>query len=316
MNATEYCNLAVFQANMRAAHGYLSLIVCIFGSIANILNICVLTTREMRIPTNFILTGLAVSDLLVMLEYIPFASHVYINSSHARKHVEYFSYPWAVYTYFHALFTQVCHFNSCCLTVMLAVWRYIALNKPQMNKIWCHPYRTKLAIFASTVLCPFICTPIFLGSNIRGLQHAAYENGTMVAEKDLTPETRNRTETIYLLELKPEYQQVTFLIYSVVLKLIPCILLTVLSIFLIKSLWDAKKRWKNLSNNTGVPLVKSMDQQRRDYEKEQQADRTTRMLLVVLLFFLLPEFPQATMGLLSAVIGTKFRANCYDKLGK
>lgn len=80
--------------------------VCIFGSIANVLNIFVLSRREMRSPTNAILTGLAVADLLVMLEYIPFSCHVYLDPS-ARFRPSYFSYSWAVFTVFHALFTQV-----------------------------------------------------------------------------------------------------------------------------------------------------------------------------------------------------------------
>lgn len=85
---------------------YLSILVCIFGSIANVLNIFVLSRREMRSPTNAILTGLAVADLLVMLEYIPFSCHVYLDPS-ARFRPSYFSYSWAVFTVFHALFTQV-----------------------------------------------------------------------------------------------------------------------------------------------------------------------------------------------------------------
>lgn len=58
-----------FHTAYYQVHGYASLLVCLFGSIANSLNIAVLTRREMSSPTNAILTGLAVADLLVMLEY-------------------------------------------------------------------------------------------------------------------------------------------------------------------------------------------------------------------------------------------------------
>lgn len=39
------------------------------------------------------------------------------------------------------------------------------------------------------------------------------------------------------------------------------------------------------------------------------------MLLAVLLMFLVTEFPQAILGLLSAVIGEKFEMECYVSLG-
>lgn len=50
-------------------------------------------------------------------------------------------------------------------------------------------------------------------------------------------------------------------------------------------------------------------------DKEKQTDRTTRMLLAVLILFLLTEFPQGILGLLSAIYGWQFYANCYSKLG-
>lgn len=78
--AGRYCGarLELWHSIYRHAHGYVSLIVCVFGSIANLLNIAVLTRREMLSPTNAVLTGLAVADLLVMTEYIPFACHMYL----------------------------------------------------------------------------------------------------------------------------------------------------------------------------------------------------------------------------------------------
>ena len=88
-------------------HGYVSLVVCIFGSVANSLNIAVLTRREMSSPTNALLTGLAVADLLVMLEYIPFAIHMYIPLSTSRSITERYSYPWTAFVFFHSNFAQV-----------------------------------------------------------------------------------------------------------------------------------------------------------------------------------------------------------------
>lgn len=103
-NSSVYCDLKTFSLSFRIYYSYLSLFICIFGSITNVLNICVLTTKQMRCPTNMILTGLAVADLLVMLEYIPFV--LLFNEN--RTYAFHFTYSLAVYVVFHALFTQVC----------------------------------------------------------------------------------------------------------------------------------------------------------------------------------------------------------------
>lgn len=130
-------------ARYHSIHGYLSLTVCILGCIANVANVVVLTRREIRSPTNAILTGLAVADFLVMIDYIPFSWFDYIlpNMNHMRKTL--FSYSTAWYIMFHSIFAQICHTISIWLTVTLAVWRYIAVAYPHRNRIWC-------------VLCPSI----------------------------------------------------------------------------------------------------------------------------------------------------------------
>lgn len=63
----------------RQYHGYLATVVCILGIIANLLNIVVLTRKNMISATNCILTGLAVSDGLTMVAYLPFALRFYVD---------------------------------------------------------------------------------------------------------------------------------------------------------------------------------------------------------------------------------------------
>lgn len=105
-------------------HGYASLLVCAFGSVANVLNIAVLTRREMVSPTNAILTGLAVADLLVMVEYVPFAYHMYLRPADYPR-ADRFSYNWSLFVLLHSDFSQAFHTISIWLTVTLAVWRSV-----------------------------------------------------------------------------------------------------------------------------------------------------------------------------------------------
>ena len=64
-------------------HGWLAMLVCVLGTLFNLANILVLTHRDMRSPVNMILTGIAVADFLVMLEYIPFT--IYMNLLDTEK---------------------------------------------------------------------------------------------------------------------------------------------------------------------------------------------------------------------------------------
>lgn len=106
-------------------HAYLAIAVCLFGTIANIINISVLTRKEMYCtPINKILTGLAVADMMVMIEYNVFAYYYYFE--HPQQMI--FPYWGAVFMLFHTHFSQVFHTISICLTLTLAIWRYLAIG--------------------------------------------------------------------------------------------------------------------------------------------------------------------------------------------
>lgn len=122
-----YCNGVArdLAISYKAYHGYVALVVCVFGTVANILNIVVLTRKDMVVaPINRILTGLASADMLVMVEYIPFATYVYLVLPEHKM----FPYGWAVFVLFHMHFANILHTISIALTLTLAVWRYIAIR--------------------------------------------------------------------------------------------------------------------------------------------------------------------------------------------
>ena len=57
----------------------MAITVCVLGTFFNMMNILVLTHKDMRTnPINLLLTGIAVADMMVMVEYIPFAIHMYL----------------------------------------------------------------------------------------------------------------------------------------------------------------------------------------------------------------------------------------------
>lgn len=81
----------------------------------------------MSSPTNFILRAIAYSDLVVIIVYIPYVIHYFMRQADVPGE-ELFSYGWAVYTLGRAHLTVTFHTISLWLTVLLAVWRYVAVR--------------------------------------------------------------------------------------------------------------------------------------------------------------------------------------------
>lgn len=263
--------------------------VCVFGSVANIINGVVLTRKSMVSPTNAILTGLAVTDLLVMAEYIPYTMHQYVWSG--RPLTSQYAWGWAVFVLFHAHFTQVFHTISIWLTVTLAVWRYIAIAYPQNTSTWCSMQRT-FVVMVAAFFCSVICNiPNYLSFTIAATIH--------------------KNQTLYLLRMSSLalandglLQNINFWIYAVILKLLPCVALTVLSLSLIKELLRAAQRRAKLMKSSSNAA-----------KAERQADRVTLMLLAILVLFLASEVPQGILGLLAAIPHSAFKP-CYFNLGE
>lgn len=108
----------------RRYHGYVSLVVCAFGILSNAINLAVLTRPSMATsPVNRLLTGLAVADVAVMVEYAPFVVFLYLVPPGAHS-----SELGATLLLWHMHYSQLMHTASICLTLALAAWRYISVR--------------------------------------------------------------------------------------------------------------------------------------------------------------------------------------------
>uniref|UniRef100_A0A1E1WN16 G-protein coupled receptors family 1 profile domain-containing protein n=1 Tax=Pectinophora gossypiella TaxID=13191 RepID=A0A1E1WN16_PECGO len=314
-NATDaYCvpGATDFNRAYSRLHGYIAIVICIVGSATNSINIAVLSRREMASPTNSILTGLAVADLLVMLEYIPFALHMNIKIG---PQVNKNTYAWAVFVYFHSIFSQTFHTISIWLAVTLAVWRYVAIAYPQKNRSWCSKRNTTLAIVSAYVICPFLCLPIYFAMTIVPSE-VTPQNNSEFAEDLSLPHNR----TVYVLEMSKNVELVTAImwIYSVILKLVPSIALSILSTCLISKLTTTERRRQKLLKRSTVGPNEAEKQclaEESCARRSSRTDRTTRMLLAVLGLFLSTEVPQGLLGLASALAPDFFKS-CYGMFGE
>lgn len=254
--AVAYCIPAGpnFQRMYVKVHGYIALIICLLGSVANSVNIAVLSRKEMMSSTNSILTALAVADLLVMVDYIPLALHIYTNIAEELNRN---SYAWAVYVYFHSIFSQTFHTISIWLTITLAVWRFVAIKFPQKNKTLCSRTNTNIAIGVAYFVCPILCLPIYFAMDIQELPK------TQNIDENPDNSTANETEftnisvvgeSMYAISMTNNEILLTaiFWIYSVFLKLIPCVVLSILSVCLILKMKSSDRRRQKLLKKSAI----------------------------------------------------------------
>jgi Serpentine type 7TM GPCR chemoreceptor Srw. len=183
---------------------------------------------------------------------------------------------------------------------------------------------TIAAIVSAYIVSPLLCVPFFLAFSIQPTTVVVDGHGRTIRNPGNLVLTHDgaRNATIYVVNVsklgKAEGNlliNINFWVYSIVIKLIPCAALTELSRRLIFALLETKRRRQQLIAASG-PAGKQTARSSRVLEKERQTDRTTAMLLAVLLLFLLTEFPQGILGLLSVCFGENFFKNCYLKSGE
>lgn len=218
MDGTDKCYSALVSLSTsykNYAHGYASLVICVAGSITNIINIIVLTRKNMISPIHIVLTGLAIADLALLLNYIPLTWHQYLRPSSADSR----TYGWTLFALWSNNFSLLCRAISVWMTIILAVWRYMAIVYPLTTQNWCNIKTTYRAVVAGYVLSPLLCIPAFI-------------TGAVVEDKSVSPVVYDVAQT------DKEILNVTFpakwshFIHSV-FKLIPSIVLTMQSLRLV-----------------------------------------------------------------------------------
>ncbi|ODM95109.1 Sex peptide receptor [Orchesella cincta] len=99
--------------------------------------------------------------------------------------------------------------------------------------------------------------------------------------------------------------------------MIPCAIFTIVSCRLMSSLESVKIQKSMLFPMRAVhPDIFERQGGRASFSFEAfGSDSTTRMLLAILFLFLITEFPQGLLGLMSGVLGDEFFNSCYIPLG-
>lgn len=298
----EMSDIKKFSVKYAKIHGYLSACVCLFGFIANIFNIVVLTRRNMITSTNVILTGLACADLFTMLDYFPFAMHFYIFKDPDLQFPDTRGYGWICYLLFHANFSVVCHSCAIWFTIALATFRFVCIWFPTNGSQYCTVTRAKqcLALLLGSVLV--LCIPNFIINDMTSQPKEPKIVNT-------TSENRSDVDIIYKLVYRSggafdHIDKMNKMIQAIVFKILPCFLLTILTIMLVKAMHKAHKKRMALKNQG----------RREESDRHGEHNRTTGMLLAVVVLFLITEFPQGILTIIS-LIKENFFYKVYLPLG-
>ncbi|KAH9513194.1 hypothetical protein Btru_034351 [Bulinus truncatus] len=313
--------LAEFAVNFSGLHGYIAVAVCLFGVLANSANIVVLTRKHMASSTNILLLWLAVADLLTMLEYLPFVIHFYILSPGDPSRPPFSSrqFYWTCFLLFHASFSIVCHSVAIWLTIALAIFRYIYICKPTTGVFYCSQRRARGVVIVVIVLTIIICIPNCVVNTYDFAYDVSSDNNLTsgildAAGTDMTTAPHARSESLgevyyYPIMRKSSKMDEIFIqannwLQAVLIKLVPCCMLTVLTLLLIHAVHKAyRKRLKLKSQG-----------RKQESDKNGEHNRLTGMLLAIVVLFTLTELPQGILTLMNVFVNC-FTHVVYYKLG-
>ena len=276
-------------------HGYITLTICAIGIPLNILNIIVLTRKNMQTPINCILTCLAVSDIATMISYVPFAIHFYVEHTSNTMSASKNSLGWMRFLVVYLNFSATTHTISIWLGVALAIFRHLHIQSPAKGNLT----RMRRLIRARLVVCIIvICSVILLIPNYvsYSLIEMAYRGNTSVYIFE--------PWNLGTLNVKP-IVLINLFLYSIAAKLVPCVLIIVYGGLLVRTLNHKLRTKRRRMSENGV-IINS--------HRSIDTSRTTIMLLIVIVLFLITELPQGVL-ILCCIFLEKFFDNVYVPLG-
>ena len=268
-NINEVNYLSAFSNSYSEIHGWVSVIISSFAIPLNIINsITLYKIKTSTFKTNLILILIALCDSIIMLVYIPFCIHFYIrnkNSYSSQPNPERDNLFWAKYSIFNSNLSVTFHFISVWLTVYLAFYRYLTLEKSIVSikkkkfkknlklkyKIFIYLLsKSKITMILIVFFSVLICIPVYLFPVVRC---DIYENITSSNETIL-----NQTFVYYMdqsdlnIELNGLIFKLSFYLQAILGKMVPCCLLAMFIYLIIKNLNFIKKYREKFSSNKKV----------------------------------------------------------------
>ncbi|XP_065209215.1 G-protein coupled receptor dmsr-1-like [Planococcus citri] len=259
----------------RNISGYVDMPTCIIGLIFNILNLVIFTRKKMRSPINLVFANLSLADLLTLLTLIPISwLHIAEHNVNVDRKS---SYEQELLFISCHDFGTTFHFISAFLTVMLAIWRYIAVVHPFTGWPRCNMKTTRNVIAAVYVTGILLNLPMYLSRNIS----IKRDNNTIV----------------YVPGFKRDSILFTtaFAIKGVLQYLLPSVLLPMFSFKLVVVLMTRKECQEQSTPSSNVQNYA------RKLKLKHQNDRSIIILLIVIVLFFITKVPSGILYLMSII---------------
>ena len=308
----------------QTVHGHLELTVSVFGLASNILNVIVLTRPVMTSPTTLLLTALALVELVSLAGAGLHAVMFTIAQPECQGQSEVMFQTWLY------MFILTSHTTSIGITVAITIIRYIFVCRQKYQLDGLSMRRTWVIMAASILTSIAICIPFWF------FYHA--EQTTQVNEELCYEMTFSDTSLT----------QFSLVFFGLVVKILPCVIITCFSLPLIRHVKTAKRhhasmfththtseqhQHKNNTNtstisvqaqhqhkhntNTSTKSVQAQHQHKHNTSKVSSLHNhhTTGMLLVMVITSVVTEAPNGVMAFIGGFSFT-FAMNVYDKLGE
>lgn len=296
-------------------HPYMAVALCLAGTAMNAVTVVVLTRPSMLSPINAILCAVAICDILVMTSVLVFVYH-FLISANLRCDVQDYDRIWAYFVFAHSQSTVILHATSIWLTVLLAQIRVYTIRRATAGPAEAITARATGGI-ALVTLCvvALVNIPNFMTFEIVEIDaelwlpclttgrddvvdtaiDLALNNSTQQGSFGKIFHVRASDQDCFLLK-------VAFWTNGILFKVVPCTLLTVSIIALLKIIRDVSQRRKSLAQVMN--------------KKRMPRDHTTPMLVAVLSIFLVAELPQGMLHVCNAIYSNEtFYQKIYLPLG-
>ncbi|CAJ0582643.1 unnamed protein product, partial [Mesorhabditis spiculigera] len=301
-------SLKTFHKFYAPIHGYLCLGLCVFGMLTNLVHVAVLSRPTMRnSAVNCLLTAVAVCDLGTMCTYLIYLCHFVVFKGNKCNPT--FTHGWMQFLLWHVVLSITLHSTSLWLAVAMAFVRRMTLRVAQLNSKWQRPamaWKVSLAIYGAVFA---LCAPNILVHDIAEYTQHVWKPPARCGYSE------NYTEKVYTFSVSRlatsnncRIFKANIWMIGIVFKVIPCILLFLLSIGLMMKLRDAERNRRKLTSCSSSSSYAGSKQ-------SAKTDRTTLMLVVILIVFLITELPQGIISILTAIYTADVHTYLYFYLG-
>ncbi|KAI6198975.1 Cholecystokinin receptor [Aphelenchoides besseyi] len=296
--------VAVFQRSYGQIHPFVATMLCAVGTIMNFITVVVLTRPTMLSPVNVLLCAVAICDILVMTSTLIFVVHFHFVAD-SRCEVSDYSYGWAIFTIVHAHVSVIFHATSIWLTVSLAQIRVLTIRRATSGPTTSITERFSIVLAIVTfIVMTAVNLPNFLTFEVDEVPAEMYLSCMQTDSDENVFSAMSNGSWAYAVRAHEKdcmKLKMAFWSNGMIFKVVPCLLLTVSIVALLKIIADVSNKRKNLAQ-----VMK----------KKVPKDHTTPMLVAVLSIFLLAELPQGIFLVMSGIFSSEvFKKKIYLPLG-